>query len=66
MAARLDIEGEHAAIKSSVAGQVSFVYPEVDPITRMFRVKIAVPPDPARVQPGLFAKATVDLNRRPR
>ncbi|HEV8440150.1 MAG TPA: efflux RND transporter periplasmic adaptor subunit [Methylomirabilota bacterium] len=63
MPARVEIEGDDAAIRASTAGTVSYVYPEADPVTRMFRVKVAVPSNGGRVQPGLFAKVRIDVPR---
>jgi membrane fusion protein, multidrug efflux system len=60
MAARLDIEGEHASIKTSLTGNVQFVYPEVDFTTRMFRAKVAVPRKGALVLPGMFVRVHVN------
>jgi membrane fusion protein, macrolide-specific efflux system len=66
MPARVEIEGDDAAIRISTTGAVSYVYPEADPVTRMFRVKVVVPWDDGRVQPGLFAKVRIDLAGRGR
>jgi RND family efflux transporter MFP subunit len=63
MPARLVIESDTAAIRTTTTGTVDFVYPEADPVTRMFRVKISVVPDRGRVRPGLFASVQIDLSR---
>jgi RND family efflux transporter MFP subunit len=66
MGVRIEIESEHAAINTVVEGAVRYVYPEVDPITRMFRVKIDVPEDGRRILPGMFANVRLDLLRQAR
>jgi HlyD family secretion protein len=57
----LDVESETTAIRRTVAGTVRLVYPEIDPTTRMFRVKVDVPTDGMRVLPGMFAKVRIDV-----
>ncbi|MBI1892833.1 MAG: efflux RND transporter periplasmic adaptor subunit [Candidatus Rokubacteria bacterium] len=61
MTLRFDVEGETTAIRTSSTGKISYVYPEVDPRTRMFLVKISVPPAGSRVLPGMFAKVRIEL-----
>ena len=62
----LEVERERPEVRTRVRGTISYVYPEIDQVTRMFRVKIRVPGDGGRVQPGLFARAQIDLPRRSR
>lgn len=66
MMARIDVEDEHAPIKTSVVGNVQYIFPEIDSTTRMFRVKINVPETGRRVLPGMFAKVRLDLPRQAR
>jgi RND family efflux transporter MFP subunit len=66
MGVRIEVEHEHAAIKTVVEGAVRYVYPEVDPITRMLRVKIDVPEAGKRILPGMFANVRLDLPRQAR
>jgi RND family efflux transporter MFP subunit len=61
MGVRIEVEHKHTAIKTVVEGAVRYVYPEVDPITRMFRVKIDVPEAGRRILPGMFANVRLDL-----
>lgn len=63
MPAKVDVESDGAAIRISTTGAVSYVYPEADPVTRMFRVKVSVPWEEGRVRPGLFARVRIDLPR---
>lgn len=63
MPAKVEVEGDDAAIRISTTGAVSYVYPEADPVTRMFRVKVALPWEEGRVKPGLFARVRIELPR---
>jgi RND family efflux transporter MFP subunit len=64
MGVRIEVESEYAAIKTVVEGAVRYVYPEVDPITRMFRVKVHLPRQGALVLPGMFTIVRIELPRR--
>ena len=64
MPGRITREADHPVIRTSVTGEVS--YPEVDPITRTFRITIAVPGDHGRVQPCLLARIKIDRSRQAR
>jgi membrane fusion protein (multidrug efflux system) len=66
MAARLDVEGEHASIRTTLTGNVLFVYPEIDFTTRMFRAKVAIPRKGALVLPGMLVKIQVNLPQETR
>jgi RND family efflux transporter MFP subunit len=59
MPATVVVEDEHSAIATPTAGRVSYVYPEVDVTTRMFRVKVQVERREFRVLPGMLAKVTM-------
>jgi RND family efflux transporter MFP subunit len=61
MGVRIEIESEHDAINAVVEGAVRYVYPEVDPITRMFRVKVDLPRQGALVLPGMFTTVRIEL-----
>ncbi|HET6372018.1 MAG TPA: efflux RND transporter periplasmic adaptor subunit [Candidatus Polarisedimenticolia bacterium] len=50
------VEEGVAGTETSTTGTVRFVYPEIDPTTRMFRIKIDVTRKGTRVLPGMFAK----------
>ena len=63
MVARLEVEGEHPSIKTSLKGKVSYVYPEIDSTTRMFRAKVEVPRNEFLVFPGMFVKVIIDPRR---
>jgi RND family efflux transporter MFP subunit len=64
MSARLDVEGETAALNVPARGTVRYVYPEVDPVIRMLRVKVAVQRTGERVLPGMFARVRIDVPPR--
>ena len=66
MVARVDVEGEHESIKTTLRGNVLYVYPEVDFTTRMFRAKVAVPRKGALVLPGMLVKVHVNLPQETR
>lgn len=66
MPVRLDVESDNPAIRVSTAGHVEHIYPETDPVTRMFRVKISVPKGGGGILPGLFTKVRFDLPGRGR
>ncbi len=42
-------------------GNVTRIYPTVDPATRTFTVELAVPNSGGKLRPGMFARATIDL-----
>lgn len=60
------VEDEHKSIKTSVAGTIRYVYPEIDTALRMFRMKVEVAPQRLGVLPGMLAKVTIDLGPRSR
>lgn len=64
MEVRIEVEHEHTAIKTVVEGVVHYVYPEIDPITRMFRVKVHLARQGALVLPGMFTTVRIELPRR--
>lgn len=64
MPARLDVEGETAGLNVPARGTVRYVYPEVDPVIRMLRVKVAVQKTGERVLPGMFARVRIDVPPR--
>lgn len=66
MAVNLVLEEGHASIKTSVIGKVRYIYPEIDPITRMFRVKVDVPTKGSLILPGMFAKVVFELPKSTR
>ena len=61
MVAELDIEDETAAIRTTATGKLRYIYPEIDPTTRMFRAKIDVPRAGTRIRPGMFAKVRISI-----
>lgn len=42
-------------------GTVARIYPTVDPATRTFAVELAIPNSGGKLRPGMFARATIDL-----
>jgi RND family efflux transporter MFP subunit len=56
MPVSVTVEDEHRSITTAVAGTVRYVYPEIDTALRMFRMKVAVPPQQHHVLPGMLAK----------
>lgn len=47
------------------AGEVVRINPAIDPNTRTFQVELKVPNDEARLHPGGFARATIDIGENP-
>lgn len=43
------------------SGEVSRVYPTIDPATRSFRLEIVVPNPEEKLRPGMFARARLEL-----
>jgi RND family efflux transporter MFP subunit len=66
MAARVIVEDEHTELRTTTAGRVKFVYPEVDVTTRMVRVKVAVERRDLRVLPGMLARVSIGPGGAPR
>jgi multidrug efflux pump subunit AcrA (membrane-fusion protein) len=64
MPTRLDVEGGTAALNVSAEGTVRYVYPEIDPVIRMLRVKVTVSRAGERVLPGMFARVRFDVPPR--
>jgi RND family efflux transporter MFP subunit len=64
MPVRLTVEGETSALNVPGGGTVRYVYPEVDPVIRMLRVKVAVSRGGDRVLPGMFARVRIDVPAR--
>ncbi len=62
MRARVVVEQSHASTRTQTTGTVRYVYPEIDPATRMFRVKVDVESKGQRVLPGMFATVDLGLN----
>jgi len=62
MPARLTVDDDNSSIHAETTGQVRLVYSEVDPTTRMFRVKIDIERKDSKIQPGMFAKVNLGLN----
>ena len=60
-------KGKEVAVKLDVYGQevfkgnVSLVYPTIDPDTRTFTVEIQIKNADERVRPGMFARVTMDF-----
>lgn len=60
-------EGMDASIIADVypdeefAGEVSLVYPTVDPMTRSFEVEITVPNNDMKLKPGMFVRVSMFL-----
>ena len=53
---QLDVYGDEA-----FKGNVSLVYPTIDPSTRTFTVEITIKNENQRVRPGMFARATLNF-----
>ena len=64
MHAELVVEEDEASVATSTVGRVAFVYPEVDPRMRMFRVKLMVEVRDG-VLPGMLATVRLDLDSAP-
>jgi membrane fusion protein, multidrug efflux system len=45
------------------SGKVNVIYPTVNPATRSFTIEIEVPNANEKLRPGMFARATIDLDR---
>ncbi len=45
-------------------GEVSLVYPTIDPATRTFTVEITIPNTDHRLRPGMFSKVDVNLGEK--
>ena len=62
-------EGMSFAITADVwpgevfGGTVTTVYPTIDPATRTFTVELVVPNSDERLRPGMFARATLELEQ---
>lgn len=48
------------------SGNISRVYPSVDPATRTFQAEVTVPNGGERIYPGMFARAAVNLGHEQR
>lgn len=44
-------------------GLISRVYPQIDPATRTFRIEVTIPNSHEKLRPGMFARATLDLEQ---
>lgn len=44
-------------------GTVSTIYPTIDPATRSFKIEVAVPNANERLRPGMFARASMELEQ---
>ena len=44
-------------------GNVTRIYPTINPATRSFTVEVAVPDPEGRLRPGMFARARIDLEQ---
>lgn len=64
MPVRVVLEDEHRSITMPVSGTVRYIYPEIDPTTRMFRVKVQVDRTDVRVLPGMLARVSVTAPSR--
>ena len=59
----------HVKIRADVfpdtifAGRVSRVYPVIDPLTRTFKVELSIPNQGEKLRPGMFARATMELDQ---
>ncbi len=45
------------------SGKVSIVYPSIDTQSRTFKVEISIPNQNQRVRPGMYARATINLDQ---
>lgn len=53
---RLDVYGDEV-----FKGQISLIYPTIDPATRTFPVEIKITNNDSRVRPGMFARVTMNF-----
>ena len=44
-------------------GTVTLIYPVIDPITRSFTIEVSVPNAAERLRPGMFARASLDVDQ---
>lgn len=56
---KLDVYGDEV-----FKGNVSLVYPTIDPATRTFPVEIKIPNKNERVRPGMFARVTMNFGTK--
>ncbi len=63
MPARLTVDDNNSSTHAETTGQVRLVYSEIDPTTRMFRVKIDIERKDSKIRPGMFAKVNLGLNQ---
>jgi membrane fusion protein (multidrug efflux system) len=61
MPVKLVIEEGHPANEVRIDGKITFIYPEIDPTIRMIRMKVGTDARGATIVPGMFAKATLEL-----
>lgn len=47
-------------------GNISLIYPTIDPTTRTFTVEISLPNNQAKIRPGMFARAIVNYGTQER
>lgn len=48
------------------AGNISLIYPTIEPTTRTFTVEISLPNNQAKIRPGMFARAIVNYGTQER
>ena len=46
-------------------GEVSLIYPALDPATRTFKVEVRVPNRERTLRPGMYARTTFDMGSKP-
>ena len=45
------------------SGRISTVYPVIDPLTRTFTIELSIPNHGEKLRPGMFARATLELDQ---
>jgi RND family efflux transporter MFP subunit len=49
----------------SFTGNVSLIYPAIDPATRTFTVEVTIPNPGGRLRPGMFARSVINMGDAP-
>jgi membrane fusion protein, multidrug efflux system len=60
MPVRLSSDVYHGEIFN---GSVISIYPTIDPVTRSFTIELAVPNSDEKLRPGMFARASIELDQ---
>lgn len=66
LATGLPVNAKTAFAKSGVINtNVEYIYPDLDPVTRTFRVRSVVENNDKRLKPGMFMTVSIEGNARP-